>query len=37
MLSAPAVFIYSVVGGRLAEAWQMVDGLAFYRLAGLLG
>jgi len=26
-----------VEGGRLAEAWQTVDGLAFYRLAGLLG
>jgi len=36
-LSASAVFIYHVRGGRLAEAWQMVDGLAFYRLAGLLG
>ncbi len=35
-LSAPAVFIYRVADGRLAEAWQMVDGLAFYRLAGLV-
>jgi len=35
-LSASAVFIYGVHNGRLAEAWQMVDGLAFYRLAGLL-
>jgi predicted ester cyclase len=34
-LSAPAVFIYRVLDGRLAEAWQMVDGLAFLRLAGL--
>jgi predicted ester cyclase len=35
-LSADAVFIYRVVDGRLAEAWQLVDGLAFYRLAGLI-
>jgi predicted ester cyclase len=35
-LSANAVFIYRVQGGRIAEAWQMVDGLAFFRLAGLL-
>ena len=35
-LSASAVFIYRFQGGRVAEAWQMVDGLAFYRLAGLL-
>ena len=35
-LSANAVFIYRVQGGRVAEAWQMVDGLAFFRLAGLL-
>jgi len=35
-LSANAVFIYRVRGGRIAEAWQMVDGLAFFRLAGLL-
>ena len=35
-LSANAVFIYRVADGRLAEAWQMVDGLAFYRLAGVL-
>ena len=35
-LSASAVFIYRVTGGRLAEAWQLVDGLAFYRLAGLI-
>jgi C-1 hydroxylase len=35
-LSANAVFIYRLVGGRIAEAWQMVDGLAFFRLAGLL-
>jgi len=31
------VFIYRVAGGRPAEAWQLVDGLAFYRLAGLIG
>jgi len=36
-LSADAVFIYRVQRGRIAEAWQMVDGLAFLRLAGLLG
>lgn len=35
-LSANAVFLYRVQGGRVAEAWQMIDGLAFYRLAGLL-
>jgi predicted ester cyclase len=35
-LSANAVFIYRVQEGRIAEAWQMVDGLAFFRLAGLL-
>jgi predicted ester cyclase len=35
-LSATAVFIYRVQGGRVAEAWQMVDGLAFFRVAGLL-
>lgn len=35
-LSANAVFIYRVQGGRVAEAWQMVDGLAFFRLAGLI-
>jgi C-1 hydroxylase len=35
-LSANAVFIYRVHGGRLAEAWQMIDGLAFLRLAGRL-
>ena len=35
-LSANAVFIYRLDGGRIAEAWQMVDGLAFFRLAGLL-
>jgi C-1 hydroxylase len=35
-LSANAVFIYRVKDGRIAEAWQMVDGLAFFRLAGLL-
>jgi len=35
-LAASAVFIYRVTGGRLAEAWQLVDGLAFYRLAGLI-
>src|ERR1700751_2850395 len=34
-LSANAVFIYRVQHGRIAEAWQMVDGLAFFRLAGL--
>ncbi len=36
-LSAYAVFIYRVQHGRIAEAWQMFDGLAFFRLAGLLG
>lgn len=36
-LSASALFIYRVQQGRIAEAWQMVDGLAFFRLAGLLG
>ena len=36
-LTANAVFIYRFNGGRIAEAWQMVDGLAFFRLAGLLG
>jgi predicted ester cyclase len=36
-LSASALFIYRVHQGRIAEAWQMVDGLAFFRLAGLLG
>jgi C-1 hydroxylase len=35
-LSANAVFIYRLKGGRIAEAWQMIDGLAFFRLAGLL-
>jgi len=35
-LSANAVFIYRVNAGRIAEAWQMIDGLAFFRLAGLL-
>jgi predicted ester cyclase len=35
-LTAVAVFIYRVADGRLAEAWQMVDGLAFHRLVGLL-
>jgi hypothetical protein len=30
------VFIYRIAGARLAEAWQLVDGLAFYRLAGLI-
>jgi C-1 hydroxylase len=35
-LSANAMFIYRVQGGRVAEAWQMVDGLAFFRLVGLL-
>jgi predicted ester cyclase len=35
-LSASAVFIYRVQGGRIIEAWQMIDGLAFFRLAGLL-
>jgi predicted ester cyclase len=33
-LWASAVFIYRVVYGRLAEAWQLADDLAFYRLAG---
>jgi predicted ester cyclase len=35
-LSANAVFIYRVRHGRIAEAWQMIDGLAFFRVAGLL-
>ena len=35
-LSANAVFIYRVRAGLVAEAWQMIDGLAFFRLAGLL-
>jgi predicted ester cyclase len=35
-LSASAVFIYRIEDGRIAEAWQMIDGLAFFRLAGLL-
>ena len=35
-LSANGVFIYRIQGGRIAEAWQMFDGLAFYRLAGFL-
>jgi predicted ester cyclase len=35
-LSASAIFICRVLNGRIAEAWQMVDGLAFFRLAGLL-
>lgn len=35
-LSASAVFIYRVQSGRIIEAWQMVDGLAFFRIAGLL-
>lgn len=35
-LEAPAIFVYRVVDDRVAEAWQMVDGLAFFRLAGLL-
>lgn len=29
-LPASAVFIYQVADGRLAEAWQIVDGLAFF-------
>src|ERR1700761_9262384 len=33
-LSASAVFIYRIQDGRIAEAWQMLDGLAFFRLAG---
>lgn len=35
-LSASAIFIYRVQGGRIIEAWQMIDGLAFFRLAELL-
>lgn len=35
-LSANAVFIYRIDRGRIAEAWQMIDGLAFLRLAGLI-
>ena len=34
-LSANAIFVYRVAEGRLAEAWQMFDGLSFYRLARL--
>jgi predicted ester cyclase len=34
--SASAVFIYRVRVGRIIEAWQMFDGLAFFRLAGFL-
>ena len=33
--SAKAVFIYRVQSGRIAEAWQMIDGVAFFRLAGV--
>lgn len=32
-LSANAVFIYRLTDRRVAEAWQMIDGLAFHRLA----
>ena len=35
-LSANAVFVYLVADGRVAEGWQLVDGLAFHRVAGLL-
>ena len=35
-LSANAVFIYRVQQGRIAEGWQMIDGSAFFRLAGFL-
>ena len=35
-LRANAVFIYRIEDGRIAEAWQMVDGLAFFRLAELI-
>jgi predicted ester cyclase len=35
-LSSSAIFIYRVQDGRIIEAWQMIDGLAFFRLAGLL-
>lgn len=35
-LSSNAMFIYRVHGGRVTEAWQMIDGLAFFRVAGLL-
>jgi predicted ester cyclase len=35
-LFANAVFIYRIQRGRIAEAWQMIDGLAFFRLVGLL-
>lgn len=34
-LPASAMFIYRVADGRLAQAWQLVDSLAFHRLAGL--
>jgi predicted ester cyclase len=35
-LSANAVFLYRVQHGRVAEAWQMIDGLAFFRVAGIV-
>jgi ketosteroid isomerase-like protein len=35
-LPASTVVICRVVDGRLAEAWQFADGLAFYRLAGVI-
>ena len=35
-LAANAVFVYRVADGRVAEGWQLVDGLAFYRVAGIL-
>ena len=35
-LSTNAVFVYRVHSGRVIEAWQMLDGLGFYRFAGLL-
>jgi predicted ester cyclase len=35
-LSANAVFLYRVQDGRVAEAWQMVDGLAFSESPALI-
>jgi len=35
-LHSSGVDLYRVVDGRHAQTCQMVDGLAFYRLAGLL-
>lgn len=35
-LSANALFVYRVANDRVAEAWQMIDGLAVRRAAGLV-